>query len=319
MKKRISLLATLMIAFALFFAAVNEAQAKRLGGGKSFGSKPSYSQPFQRTAPPSSADAQPSRSNSVTPANNPSPTAATPSRSSGLSRGLMGMLGGLAIGGLLGSLLSGSAFNGFGLLDGLILVLIVYGLYRLFAKSRQSEPTPAYLRNTTDNDSFSNNYAQSPRHSSSGFDTDLLFSKNKSAPQSHSLPATTPLKQPAGFDAESFLAIAEKNYCALQMAWDDHDLAELRGLTTDKVFAELQQQLKETFDDERTDILKINAELLEVREINSKLEAVVLFNNILRENRHEQAEQVREIWHFVKSDNRLKPNWLLDGIQQLEE
>lgn len=102
----------------------------------------------------------------------------------------------------------------------------------------------------------------------------------------------------------------------LQKAWDDHDLAEIRGLSTDKVFAEIQEQLKGLATDNHTDILKLDAELLEVREIGSELEAVVLFDAIMREDVNAQAEQVREVWYFVKPKISLQPKWLLDGIQQ---
>ena len=103
----------------------------------------------------------------------------------------------------------------------------------------------------------------------------------------------------------------------LQEAWDKRDLAQIRGLTTDKVFAEIQDQLRASNGNNQTDVLKVNAELLEVREDGSELEATVLFDCILREDGGE-TEQVREVWHFIKPVNSKQTKWYLDGIQQLE-
>ena len=105
----------------------------------------------------------------------------------------------------------------------------------------------------------------------------------------------------------------------LQKAWDDRDLSEIRGLSTDKVFAEIQEQIKASTTDNHTDILKLNAELLEIREVGAELEATVLFDVIIREDINAQTEQVKEIWHFIKPKNSIQPKWLLDGIQQLED
>ena len=68
--------------------------------------------------------------------------------------------------------------------------------------------------------------------------------------------------------------------------------------------------------------MKLQSELLEVREVGSELQAVVLFDCIMRENtdeQTEQTEQVREVWHFIKPKSSIQPKWYLDGIQQLED
>ena len=116
-----------------------------------------------------------------------------------------------------------------------------------------------------------------------------------------------------------FLTGAKIAFTTLQKAWDYRDLAEIRGLSTDKVFAEIQEQLKTSATENHTDILKLDAELLEVREVGGELEAVVLFDTIMREDINAQTEQVREVWHFVKPKISIQPKWLLDGIQQLED
>lgn len=49
-----------------------------------------------------------------------------------------------------------------------------------------------------------------------------------------------------------------------------------------------------------------------------------MFDSLLREIDEEQteearAEQVREVWHFIKPLNGVQPTWYLDGIQQLHQ
>jgi predicted lipid-binding transport protein (Tim44 family) len=149
----------------------------------------------------------------------------------------------------------------------------------------------------------------------------LLFDRNKnSASTSQTADAEFITDAiPAGFDASAFIDGAKIAYKTLQQAWDERDLAEIRSLTTDKVFVEIQEQLHASAEDNKTDILKLDAELLEVREIGSDIEAVVLFDAILREAQDTQAGQVREVWHFTKPNHNRQTKWLLDGIQQLED
>jgi len=311
MNKKIGILATLFLTLTLLMAGIQEAQAKRFGGGRSFGSRPSYSTPYQRSTSPSSTN-RTTRSASQQQAATQNQAA----RQSWAKRGgLMGLLGGLALGGLLGSLFFGGAFENFNFLDILVFAGIAFLLMRLFAaKARQNQPSAstAYNRSSYADDDQSDYGNATPSGSSSaGFNTDVMFGKDsQSAP-------TTAAEVPADFDQATFLSGAENAYRYLQSAWDNADLAAIRGLTTDKVFAEIQDQLRASGTNNQTEVLKVNSELLEVREIGNELEATVLFDCILREDGGD-TEQVREVWHFIKPVNSKQTKWHLDGIQQLE-
>ncbi|MEY4718226.1 MAG: hypothetical protein RL563_844 [Pseudomonadota bacterium] len=317
MNKKIGILATSILSLALLLTNIHEAEAKRMGGGSSFGSKPSYSTPYQRSSPSSTPYSQPQRS----PAQQQAATQNQGARQNWANRGgLMGMLGGLALGGLLGSLFFGGAFEGLNLMDMLLFAGIAYLLYRLLAsRARQAQPmaktpygvsTPStatpYQRDSLDQD-----------NRNSGFNTDVMFGKGKGGEAFNAGSYNQPLNVPANFDQAGFLRGAESAYRFLQEAWDKRDLAAIRGLTTDKVFAELQDQLRATPAANKTDVLKVNTELLEVREVGSELEATVLFDCVLRED-DGPSGQVREVWHFIKPVNSQQPKWFLDGIQQLE-
>lgn len=315
-----SIAVTLLITLTFSLANISDAQAKRFGGGGSFGSRSIYSTPYRRSTanlPSRSARQQQAYQKNQTIKQN-------------LSRrgGLMGMLGALAIGGLLGSLFFGGAFQGFNFLDILILGGIAYLLYRMFAAKTAQRQTPAYQRND-----YHDNYIQpeaddaadnrQPQGQTGGFDTDLLFGKNR-AKSGHThgnlqQDATfEPESIPAGFDETQFLAGAKTAFHRLQHAWDHRDLAQIRGLTTDKVFSEIRQQLEEHDEFNQTDVLNLQAELLEIRELGTELEATVLFDALLREHPEQQPEPVQEIWHFTKPVHSLQPTWFLDGIQQLD-
>lgn len=322
MKNITGVFVTLVITLILSFGALSEAQAKRFGGGGNFGGRSSYSAPYQRSAP--SQQSQTSRQQQAA-------QPGQPARQGWANRGLMGMLGGLAVGGLLGSLFSGGGFHGgINFFDILMFGGIAFLLFRILAaRKAASAQRPAYNRSYDDKvQDAGNNYSQyanpnSQDPASGGFNTDILFDKNKPAtnnPVNFGQDAdfnTTTI--PASFDRDGFLNGAKIAYTALQKAWDSRDLAEIRGLTTDKVFAEIQDQIRASTEENHTDILKISAEVLEVREIGNEIEAVVLFDNILREAQTAQANQVREVWHFIKPNNPAQTKWLLDGIQQLED
>lgn len=312
MKKHLGLFVATLLALSLALFGMQEAQAKRMGSGRSFGSKPSYSTPYQHsTSPSSSPSSQPIRS----PAQQQAAAQNQAARQGWANRGgLMGMLGGLALGGLLGSLFFGGAFEGLNVMDMLLFAGIAYLAYKLFA-SKASQPQPAgnaYGRNSHEQTSASSYYDadRSANSGPAGFNTDVLFKKGGSGATASSVPA--------GFNQSDFLKGAENAFRLLQSAWDDADLTTIRGLTTDKVFAEIQQQLRDSNSANKTEVLKLNAELLEVREVGSELEAAVLFDSLMREDDGEIA-QVREVWHFTKPKNSSQPKWFLDGIQQLED
>ena len=309
MNKYISIIAFFFIALSLTLGDISDADAKRFGGGSSFGGRSSYSAPYKRSAIPPTRSASQQQAS----AQNQAARQGMANRS-----GLMGMLGGLALGGLLGSLFFGGAFENFNFMDILVFGGIAYLLYKLFAAKTGAAQRPAYDRSTNDYQE-----SQPIQSNPAGFNTDVLFNKDKKQSTGQNFRQNVDFNKtistPEDFDQHAFLSGAKIAFTTLQKAWDDRDLAEIRGLSTDKVFAEIQEQLKASATENHTDLLKLDAELLEVREIGSELEAVVLFDAIMREDINAQTEQVREVWHFVKPKISIQPKWLLDGIQQLED
>lgn len=320
MNKPTAYILGLLMSLVLSLGA-NDVFAARMGGGKSFGSRPSYSMPYQRPTPGS-----PGLNRPATPAQQPAWSAAQQRNQAArdaLSQrgGFARFLGGMALGGLLGAMFFGGGFEGINFLDLLMFAGIAFLLFRFLAARRAGSERVASPGGHYDVPREAETVLQRRADhgaSGAGFDTDILSRKAGGAPLESSAPAAPVL--PADFDTASFLGGARSAYQMMQKAWDEADLATLRGLTTDKVFGELQDQIRARGDrSNQTDLLKVEAELLEVRDVGADREVSVLFDVLMRESAEAQPAQVREVWHFTRARNSRQPTWFLDGIQQLDD
>lgn len=318
MKNPTTKLITVLAALSVLLLAVAPADAARLGGGRSFGGRPSFSQPYQRSAPDA---ARPSTTPSAAPAVSAATQRNQAVRQSMANRGgLTSMLAGFAIGGLLGSLFFGGAFEHINFADLLIFGLLAFGAFKLLgARRREAAPVPVpatgYSRDQWADDNAGAGYPGKgvADAGSAGFDTDLLKSTARASHQ-------TRWVAPAGFNAAAFIEDAKTAYSLMQKAWDDADLGTLRGLTTDKMFGELQEQLTARGGAHNvTELLDLQAELLDVHDTGSERQAAVLFSAVLREDPAQEPHPIKEVWHFMKPLSSRQATWFLDGIQQVEE
>lgn len=292
-------LAVVLVIFTLSFFYLFQvaAEAARMGGGGSFGSRPSY----QRSAPapspsPTSPLSQPGLSQQ-----NPVGT------SSPMGGRWGGMLGGLVMGGLIGSLLfgGGHGFGGPGLMD---IILLGGGLYLLMRYLR-SRKTAAQSASPT---GFTNPFQE--RSTQQGWGTSGDTPGESPVPNA---PATPPI--PPGFDQGEFMKGAQAIYTRMQSSWDKRDLEDIRKFTSPEVYAEINRQAQGDPQPGRTEILLVNARLLEVRSVDNQEIASVLYDVMMREGDADKlAKQVREIWHFSRDEKAAGSFWRLEGIQQVE-
>lgn len=301
-----SLCAALAAAIVLTLAPMSE--AARLGGGKSFGSRPSMSQPFKA---PSTMQAPSQPASPAAPTLSQQPKAPTPTPAPAPQPKRFGwgsMLGGVLAGGLIGSLLFGGGlgggFGGPGMLDMLLIGLAIFFAIKFFAARRNAQPTPAGASYSTG--------AQSA--DPAGWDT--LRSTPASGPVP--TPAAENPAVPAGFDTEDFLRGAKMAFSRLQASWDRRDLPDITQFTTADVQKEIKKQMEADPVPTRTELLLVNANLLGVTEENNTQTAIVFFDVLLREDPKQDAPtQVREVWHFTRPAGGTD-TWKLDGIQQVE-
>jgi predicted lipid-binding transport protein (Tim44 family) len=265
--------------------ATSDAEAKRLGGGRSVGTQRSV------TAPPASTPAKPAQQQAAPGTQQPAPAA------SGFSRWLP-MLGGLAIGGLLGSMFGGSGFGGI-----LLLALLAIGavmLFKMLARRRDeaSSHQPVQFAGMGGRETM-----KMPLASSS--------SENSSLPQS-----AQAANIPAGFDTATFLRGAKMNFIKLQAANDAGNLEEIRELATQEMFDVLSRDVR-TPTGQHTDVVSLDADLLEVATEDNQYWASVRFSGTVREAPGAAPEDFQEVWNLVKPADG-SSGWLLAGIQQMQ-
>lgn len=294
----------LVTAFFLLFATCaitmpDYSEAARLGGGRSFGSKPAMRAPApqpQMQRPAQSAQRQ-----------NAAQTQ-QPARK-GFLGGMGGILGGLLAGTLLGSLLSGAGFSGGGFLDILLIGLLVFLGLKLFARRRASSPASAAAAGAEGGMLRTSMPPQQDMHAGQ----DAWGALRSDAAQT---PQEPQAHVPAGFDTEEFLRGAKMAYTRLQAAWDKRDLDDIAQFATPAVLDAVREQMAQEPGTSHTEIMLVNAQLLEVSTDGSDERAQVYFDVLLRESPDQPTPtNAREIWHFVRQQNG--GTWKLDGIQQI--
>jgi predicted lipid-binding transport protein (Tim44 family) len=121
---------------------------------------------------------------------------------------------------------------------------------------------------------------------------------------------------PAGFDVDGFLRQAKLNFVRLQAAHDAGNVEDIRNFTTPEVFAEIRLQLDERgATPQQTDVVTLEAELLEVVEEGPQYVASVRFTGTLRETADGTPAPFEEIWHLTKPVDGSR-GWVIAGIQQ---
>ena len=285
MKKILMAVCTVILALGL---SVGEAEAARLGGGKSLGMQ------RQSVAPRPTAPAQ-----QAAPAAPRAPVgapAATPKRN------WMGPLAGLAAGLGIAALLSHFGM-GEGMANILMIALLamaaVFVLKLLFARK-----TPAASPNN------------GMQYAGAGSTPPPL--QPLDAPQyASSAPAPAAANIPAGFDSEGFLRIAKLNFVRLQAANDAKNMDDIREFVAPEMFAEFQMEMNERGNaPQQTDVVTLNAELLEVVTEGNRHVASVHFSGMIREAAGTAAVPFNEVWNLAKPVSGDK-GWVIAGIQQL--
>jgi predicted lipid-binding transport protein (Tim44 family) len=254
-----------------------EVDARRIGGGRAVGTQRNV------TAPPTGPAQQ------ASPAKQQAPQQAAPQGSR-----WGGILGGLALGGLLGYLFAGNGMGGF-LLLALLLTAAFLVVRALVRRRTQEAPRPVQF---------------------AGMDREAVVMPPSPATGVVSTPAPA-RSLPAGFDAAGFLKGAKLNFVKLQLANDAGQLGEIREFTTSELFEELKNDvLARNAHAQRTDVMNLEADLLEVTTEQDRHWASVRFSGVVRESAAAQPEAFEEVWNLVKPADG-SSGWLLAGIQQM--
>ncbi len=276
---------------AVFIAT--DAEARRLGGARSMGAQRNVT-----SAPPAAAPAKPAQQQAA-PAAAPQQAGGAAQPASGFARWAP-MLGGLALGGALAWLMGANGMGG--LMVGMLLValLVFAGMFivRMLAQKRGEIPQRVQYAGMG-----SETVAAPPPSQTAGFDV-------QPAPVEAS-------GIPAGFDVAGFLRGAKLNYMKLQIANDQGNLDELREFTTDELFEELKKDVAARGSaKQQTDVMALNADLLEVVTEADRHWASVRFSGTLRESPGDAPQGFEEVWNLAKPVSGAG-GWQLAGIQQM--
>ena len=123
---------------------------------------------------------------------------------------------------------------------------------------------------------------------------------------------------PAGFDAAGFERIAKMIFIRMQTANDSADLDDLRAFTTPEMFAAVKLDLQDRgAAAQTTDVVRIDAEVLEVATEPLRQLVSVRFHGLIRERKDGAAEPFDEVWHLVKPADGSR-EWAIAGIQQTQ-
>lgn len=279
------LFVTLIATVFTFGMMVPEAEAGRFGGGGSFGMQRQFSAPPKAPRPATAAPTRP-----TAPAG-----AAAPARSSWLGP-IAGLAAGLGLAALFSHLGLGEEFASF-----FLIALMVFAAVMLFRMMSRRAVAPQEAARPMQ-------YAGNAP-SFGGMPTSMNEVGSGAA-----APAADDLR--AQLDEPTFLRQAKLNFIRLQAANDRADHDDIREFTTPEVFAEICMQINENppAPGQHTEVVELDAELVEVVQEGPRYVASVRFTGRIREEAGAEPVRFDEFWHLVK--NVSGGGWLVAGIQQ---
>lgn len=284
MKRFFSLVALLMVAVAI----TPIAEAKKFGGGKSFGK--SY-----KTAP---APKQQTQKNDTIKQDQAGKAGST-------KKGLMGgLLGGLLAGGLLAAFFGG-AFEGIQFMDILIFGLIAFVLFKLMrgmlgakqGSMNRQQPAFGGVNNRTEFEQPNvHNFEQQPQ-ATGGFGANA-----------HS---DIPHNYPAGFDKAAFINGAREHYRILQGAWNHNQLETVEEYVSASLFEDLKQERAKLNGEQHTDVMYVDAEVVRADYDASKAQLSLQFTGRYRDSVEGIEEDINDVWHLERDLTVPNAPWLI--------
>jgi predicted lipid-binding transport protein (Tim44 family) len=286
-----------------------DAEARRVGGGRSIGRQ---SNTAQQASPP--AQSSPS-SQQATQAQRAQPAPVAGAAGAGRSRWLgpiAGLAAGLGIAALLSHFGLGGAFAGAmaNIIVIAVIAMLAIWLIRKFMARKRDADVPAYA-----------NGSGATLNAGGAFSGDAATPSGSYRPPQRDLSGAPALASassvPANFDQQAFLRNAKVHFVRLQAAWDVGNMDDIREFATPEMFAEVKVDLDSRgAQANQTDVVQLNAELLGVEDRGNEYLASVRFSGLIRETADATAAPFVEVWNLSKS-SRPGEGWMLAGIQQV--
>lgn len=290
-----------------------EAEARRMGGGSSFGRQSTnVTQQRQATTPPSTSATSSSAATTSAATAGAAGAASTAAARSGMSRWLgpiAGIAAGLGIAALLSSLGLSGAFLEF--MSSLLLIgLVVFAVIFLVRRLRGGAARPAMQQ--------AGGMQRQGMHDAQPLRPAPAAPAATAAAAAPAAVPAPPVDQswfiPGDFDTASFLANAKSRFIEIQGVWDSGDIDRLREYMTDDLVSEIKPEILARTEPTRTEVVLLNAELLGIEAVSGGHLASVRYSGMLREQEGQEAFRFEEVWNLYKADDA---GWLLAGIQQI--
>jgi predicted lipid-binding transport protein (Tim44 family) len=277
-------LLAVLVALVSTSLMIEDAEARRMSGGRNMGMQ--RSAPAQQQAAPK-APAQQQQAAPATPAQQPQPAGASK---------WLGPLAGLAIGAGLAAFFFNNGMTG--LLTGLLIVGLLAAAAVFAAR--------VLMRGRV---------AQQPLQYAGAGATERSVAALPGGAGTHSVAATTS-GAPLEFDTAGFIRQARLNFVRLQEAHDKKDLSMLRDFLAPDVYREIEADIRAAGEAKHaTEVLTLEAEVLDVTEEAGSYIVSVRFSGLMREDTGGDAAPFTEIWHLEKPVAG-RGGWLVAGIQQ---
>ncbi|WCD80369.1 Tim44 domain-containing protein [Pseudomonas sp. TUM22785] len=262
-----------------------DANAKRMGGGKTFGSAPTH-----QTRQP-----QPN-----TPAATPTAPGRQPAAASGASRWL-GPLAGLAAGGLLASMFMGDGFQGMQIFDFLIIALIAFVIFRFIAARKRQQQ------------------GHQPAMAGGPFQREMPQQQPAPIFGGSAAPAAVAQRAfnaPSWFNEERFIEAGREHFLSLQQHWDAAEMDKIAEFVTPQMLSFLKEERASLGDGfQSTYIDNLQVQLDGIDELADKTVATLTFNGVSKTSRFDQGEVFSESWRMERANGDDQP-WLVAGIRQ---
>ncbi|MES2561616.1 MAG: TIM44-like domain-containing protein [Pseudomonadota bacterium] len=299
-------------------AVALDADARRVGGGKSVGKQQSISP--QQAAPKAPAQQQQATPNTPTQQQAAAPAAANPAKPSGMSR-FLGPLAGLAIGAGLASLFMNNGLGGalMGILLALALGMGIFFLVRMFLGRGQRQVPLGYAGATPSGRVEPTAAPAQPTQTAysalpTGAAAHSVAAATSGAPPHVAAPAVQ--RWPADFNAAEFVRHAKVNFVKVQEANDRRDVEAIRDFLTPALAAEIEADMRTSGEAaQTTEVITLDGEVLDVVTDATMHTVSVRFSGLIREAVGAQPQPFTEIWHLEKPVSGFS-GWQVAGIQQ---
>ena len=121
---------------------------------------------------------------------------------------------------------------------------------------------------------------------------------------------------PQGFDDVAFAKEAKRQYIQIQRSYDNADRAALSSVMTAEMANEIGRELDNRGLHHPTEIVTLDADVLDVSTEDDKYWVSVRFTGLVKEDGEPLPHSIDEVWNLTKPVKG-GSGWLLAGISQL--